>query len=194
MARRRDESRNVKFATRGTLIAFVIAAIATGAAGCGVGEGTPTTEPFRKVAPADRSYSLDDFLVIGYKKSKEYDVDGLPEAAGAWFGFWRPPGRDPVEYELRFYPSHEAAVEHGTALAEEVTGKDAVIFEDDVTWKEGIRDRRAQARYPYAGLHARYGDFAIFGNVVMLCEGRDSTQSLERCEAIVDALRASNSE
>jgi len=30
--------------------------------------------------------------------------------------------------------------------------------------------------------------------VVMLCEGRDSTQSLERCEAIVDALRASNSE
>ena len=38
---------------------------------------------------------------------------------------------------------------------------------------------------------AKYGDFAIFGNMVILCEGEDSSQSLERCEALLDALHES---
>jgi len=41
---------------------------------------------------------------------------------------------------------------------------------------------------------AKYGDFVIFGNMVILCEGDDSGQSLERCELLLDALDESIAE
>ncbi len=164
---------------------------------CGSAGDTTGMESFQRVSPASRTYSIDDFLAVGFKKSKHYDVEGLPEATDAWFGFWRPEGNQPVEYELRFYASHEDAVEHGTALAAEVTGKDAVLISDLVTWNEGASDRRRMAgdpsNLPGGGAErvvARYGDFAIFGDVVMLCEGTDSAQSMERCAALIDALRS----
>ena len=128
-------------------------------------------------------------------------MTGLQQAPAAWFGFWRPEGQEPVSYELRFYPSHEAAVEHGTALAEEVTGKDAaVLTSDDATWKEGARDRRAvggytgSARSAWGEIYARYGGFAIFGNVVMLCEGVNAAQSLERCGSLTRTLREASTD
>ncbi len=105
------------------------------------------------------------------------------------FGFWRPQGQEFADYELRFYPSHEAAVEHGTAPAAEVSGKDAVFTKADMTWTEGAKDRVVRdVQYGEGTWYARYGDFAIFGNVVMLCQGIDSMESLERCEALIDAL------
>ncbi len=185
---------------RGTMAALgAMSALAVLVACVGGNQPALTRGSFQKVSPSDRNLAFEDFQAIGYRKSKEYNVDGLPQATGAWFGFWRPQGQDPVEYELRFYPSHQAAVEHGTPLAEEVTGKDAVLKSDDVTWKEGTRDRRAQGgstgNRGFSGtVWPRYGDFAIFGNVVMLCEGRDAVQSLGRCEAIVNALRTHGTE
>jgi len=154
--------------------------------------GAPA-ETVRKVIPSDRTYSFEDFQAIGFKKSKEYDVDGLTQATGAWYGFWRQQGHEPIDYELRFYPSHEAAVEHGTALADEASGDDAVLDSDAATWKEDANELRMVSSVgSLAGAStapfARYSDFAILGNVVMLCQGGDSAESLKRCEALIDAL------
>ncbi len=130
------------------------------------------------MTPADRLFSLDDFPPTGFKVATEYDVEGLTGASGAWFGFWRPPGLPTKEYEIRFYASHADAVEYGTALADEATGEDAILDEDEATWAEGIKDRR----YFFAGpigthgsgsVQAKYGGYAIYGNMVLLCEGAD---------------------
>ena len=157
----------------------------------------PEKRAFERVMASDTVYAVDDFLGVGFKKSKHYDVEGLPEATDAWYGFWRPGGGDPVDYELRFYASHEDAVEYGTAPAEEVTGDDAVLSSELMTWKEGSNERRTiiggggtGGDAAFSGAAARYADFAIFGNVVMLCEGTDSGHSLERCEALVRAVES----
>jgi len=172
------------------------------AAACGAHEDAPGKEGFQKVAPSDRVYTFDDFLAIGFRKDKQYDVEELPGGLDAWAGFWGPDPYSRKDYELRFYASHEDAIERGTALAEEVTGEDAEAYRKNPTWKEGAKDRWQSARLgmgPLGGHVASgpspvYGDFAIFGNVVMLCEGMDSGQALERCEGLVLALREASTD
>ena len=46
---------------------------------CTPGLPTETPEAVGKVIPSDRTYSFEDFRTIGFKKSKEYDVSGLPQ-------------------------------------------------------------------------------------------------------------------
>ena len=175
------------------LLALVLIA---GAAACGSDAGSAAAQT--QVTPSDRVYSVDDFLAVGFKKSKQYDVEGLPDAVDARFGFWGPNAADRKDYELRFYASHEDAVASGTALAEEATGEDAKLLErDNPTWTEGLKQRRMSASVPLGVVgqvgiapSAKYADYAIFGNVVMLCEGADSGQSLERCRLLIDALQA----
>ena len=84
------------------------------------------------------------------------------------------------------YPDHATALESGVDYAAEVTGEDALLREVDVRWTEGTRDRRGGGAFRDS-LTPLYGDFAIFGNVVLLCEGRDSSQALERCAALLHA-------
>jgi len=151
-----------------------------------VGATTSPVDTIQKVIPSERAFSFEDFQAVGFKRTREYNVDALPQATGASYGFWRSQDQDPADYELRSYPSHETAVEHGATLAEEVTGRDAVLRKADMTWQEGAGDR--QVRVVGEGISPRYADFAIFGNIVMLCQGRDSMESLERCEALIDTL------
>ena len=96
----------------------------------------------QKIRPGDRVYALEDLTSVGFKKGRTYDVEGLTGAVSAYYGFW---GSDPYErddYEVRFYASHEDAVEHGTALAEERIGRDAKLTKDTATWDEGVKDAR----------------------------------------------------
>lgn len=182
----------------GATVLFVLAAACGGDTGAG-SEAEETFE-FQKVTASDRVYSYEDFAAVGFKKRKDYNVEGLTRAVGAWYGFWQPEGEDTREYEVRVYPSHVDAVEYGTALAEEGTGADAVLTSNKATWAEGVRERRstggpgggaAQGGPAARSGHApRYADFAIYGNVILLCEGADSKQSLERCEALVRAVEA----
>ena len=183
----------------GPALLLAVALIATATA-CGSDDDGAATRT--KVILSDRVYSIDDFLAVGFKKSKQYDVEGLPDAVDAWFGFWGLNAADRKDYELRFYASHGDAVGSGTALAEEATGEDAKLLErDDPTWTEGLKQRRMSASVPLGVVgqvgiapSAKYADYAIFGNVVMLCEGADSGQSLERCRLVIDALQAAGSE
>ena len=178
-----------------TLVLLVIAC------GAGEGAGSGDDEGFQKIAPSDRSYTFEDLLTVGFIKSRQYDVEGLPEASDAWHGFWGPDPYSRKDYELRFYASHEDAVEYGTALADEVTGSETLrANKDNLTWEAGKKEWWIRTSVigiiGGAGAQntARYGDFAIFGNIVMLCEGQDSSVSLDACEGLVNALRETEDE
>jgi len=182
-------------------IAAVLLFVLLAAVACGTDAETAGKEGFQKVSASDRVYAIDNFLSAGFKKSKQYDVAELPAGADAWVGFWGPDPYSRKQYELRFYASHEDAVEYGAPLAEEVTGEDAAEYRVNPTWKEGARDRWLSGAPPgpttgtlSSGPSPKYGDFVIFGNVLMLCEGADSGQGLERCEALVEALTAPDAE
>ena len=161
---------------------------------CGSGSGAGSSgngDLFPKVTASDRIFTERDFLSVGLKKSKDYDVAGLTGATSAIYGFWKPDGTEPVDYEIRFYPSHDDAITDGTFFADEVTGPDAAVTEDDVTWNEGTRDRRTSGFTIGGGggsLAVKYGDYIIHSNVIMLCQGRDSVQSLDRCRALMNEV------
>ena len=166
---------------------------------CGSTDGGDTDsaeQGFQQVMEISETFDPDDLSAIGFKKARSYDLEGLPGASEAIFGFWRIASGDPIDYEVRFYATHADAVELGTDLAEEGSGADAVLDEDEATYKEGVKDRRmivgsgigGGAR---SGTGPRYGGYAIYGNIVMLCAGAAGDQALERCEELATALSES---
>jgi len=176
------------------MTAALVAFAACGQATDTPGVSAPTQGALQKVTPLDRVYAIDDLVDAGFRTSREYDVEGLTEATGAWFGWWEPGGGDPVDYEVRFYRSHEDAVEYGTSFAEEASGEDAILNSNDATWKGDVRDRRSiigggAGGGARSGAGPKYGDYVIFANTVMLCEGTTPDHSFERCESLIDALR-----
>ena len=123
-------------------------------------------------------------------------VDGLPGASAAIFGFWAPSGRDPLDFEVRFYESWEKAVELGSAPADEGTGDDAILDASSAKYKEGVRDRRTiigsgTGGGARSGIGPKYADFVIYNNLVILCPGGQVEQSHERCSDLIAALEAS---
>ena len=176
-------------------VAFAIALLtACGSDDGGAAESGP--DGFQQVMSIEATFVPDDLDKIGFKKARSYKLEGLPGANDAIFGFWRIASGDPIDYEIRFYESHTDAVELGTALADEGSGEDAVLDPDDAQYKEGVKDRRmivgsgigGGAR---SGTGPRYGNYAIYGNVVMLCAGAAGEQALERCEELANALQES---
>ena len=140
-----------------------------------------------RVFARDGLLSTDDLVSLGFKSGKEYDVSTLPGGVEAGLLYWRV-NDVAVEYEARFYGSHDDAVALGTDPAEEGSGEDAIIDVDDAVYKEGIRDRRKIFRYPNAVLKPKYGAFGVYGNMVVLCEGKDDAEAWGRCSALFEAL------
>ena len=181
---------------RKLLTPVVLAAIgllALVAAACGSDDGA-TAASSTQVSDSGAIYTPDDLMALGFKKSRTYPLDGLPGATEAIFGFWRVPNGDPVDFEVRFYGSHDDAVSLGEALGEEGSGDDAVLDDSEATYQYGAKDRRLIIGHGTggggrSGIGPKYGDYAIFDNLVMLCQGGTSSQSLERCALLADALR-----
>ncbi len=160
--------------------------------GCGSDDGgeaesVEITETDSRVVARDELLAIDDLVGLGMKSGKEYDVETLPGGIEAGLLYWRV-NNVAVEYEARFYGSHDDAVTLGTAPAEEGSGEDAIIDEDEAVYKEGIRDRRKVFDYPNSSLGPKYGAYAIYGNMVVLCEGNDDVEGWNRCSALIDAL------
>ena len=172
---------------------FVVALLAIVSAACGSDGGGASDASFTQVSDAGGIYTLEDLMALSFKESRTYPLDGLPGATTAIFGFWRIPDGDPVDYEVRFYDSHADAVSLGKVLGDEGSGEDAILDDSEATYQHGAKDRRmiigggvgGGAR---SGIGPRYGDFAVFDNLVMLCGGGSSSQSLERCGLLADAL------
>jgi hypothetical protein len=167
---------------------LVIALSACGGSGSDV-------ENFVQVREALADYSIEDLEAFGFKASKQYDVEGLPDGLDAWKGFW---GSDPYnrhDYEIRFYPSHELAVSSGQQLAIDATGAEFEAKRDEQVWTEGVKDRwqaRGVTDVSSAGSRQApgptYQDWAIVGNMVILCDGLDSEQAIIRCNELIESF------
>jgi hypothetical protein len=145
-----------------------------------------------KITPSETIFSLESLTDVGFKKGKTFDVEGLTGATSAYLGYWGLDTYDRKDYEARFYPSHADAVEFGTIFAEERTGPDAVIKSGEAMWAEGAKDARACTRSAGGDSSncriSKYGDYIIYGNMILICQGRDSATSLEQCAALLEQL------
>ena len=169
-----------------TTLSLIVFSLTLLGVACGfVNESHEST--FVKINPDQTIRDLSSFDGARFKLAKEYDTSGLPMAIAAYMGYFTPPDSEPIQYELRIYPDHVSAVEKGIEYAEEVTGAEALLRSSDVRWDEGTKDRRGGGAFR-GRLTPLYGDYAVIGNVIMLCEGRDSTQSLNQCEALLLAV------
>lgn len=172
------------------MFVLIIAVIAVG---CGSGSDSDSAA-MAKVTPADTILTLNDLIDLGFKKGKTFDVEGLTGATDAYIGFWSPDTSDRKEFEARFYSSHADAVELGTFFAEERTGPDAVIKSGEAAWAEGAKEARACLGYSGTGGSncgvSKYGDYMIYGNLILVCEGSDSATSLELCTSLLTRLES----
>ena len=143
----------------------------------------------KKILNSDSTFTIEDFKKIGFKINKEYDVTDLDESTGAWFGFWKNNLDKPIDYELRFYPSQQTAIDIGVSLTEEVIGENAVLKKSISSWKEGIQDRRSRNNSSMSGseansVRAKYLDYFINGNVIILCSGLDLNYATQNCSGL----------
>ncbi|MDA1280733.1 MAG: hypothetical protein O3B95_11985 [Chloroflexi bacterium] len=143
-----------------------------------------------KLADPGRVYTLQDLESTGFKKNKSYDVTGLDAAVEAHYGFYGTDVYKRLEYEVRLYPSHAEAITSGVDFADEATGIDAVLSEDEQRWDVGLKERRQCTGVGghNSGLcnYPKYVDYVVVGNMVLLCEGKEPTASLLAC---ADLLR-----
>ena len=137
---------------------------------------------------------MEDFTSVSdFKLDDEYDVEGLESATSAIYGFY---GEDPynrLEYEIRFYPDHATALSTGTDFAKEATGAHAVVLKDVQRWDEGLKDQRQCAGN--GGHHSgkcdnpKYFDYVVVGNMIVMCQGKDSVNSLQACEDLLGVVQ-----
>ena len=162
---------------------------------CGSDARSVSAEPtVGGTVASQRLYTFADFEAAGFKNSKTYDVTDLPRALAAHYGFW---GTDPYnrnDFEFRLYASHDDAVNFGQTLAAERVGKGAKLTEETATWKVGIRDARechgvqGQAQHAASCLEAKYYDYMIVGNMVLLCPGNAADVARKNCEQLLAKL------
>ena len=172
-----------------TALLFTALSIACGTSDGDTSDSSTSSEPEAETRIFNRETTLsgEDLVSLGLKSGKKYDVATLPGGVEARLMYWRV-NNIAVEYEARFYETHQDAVTQGTAPAEEGSGEDAIIDEDEAVYKEGIRDRRKVFDYPNSSLGPKYGAYAIYGNMVVLCEGNDDLEGWNRCSALIEAL------
>ena len=157
--------------------------------------GTDKTEvaSIPRVFDPGKTLTYADLQAIGFKKSKEYDVEGLTGADSAYYGFWGLDPYDRKDYELRFFPSHSDAVELGTPLANERIGEDARLDQETAGWPVGLRDaRRCTGSKAYSGPQncktPKYWDYSIYANMILICSGTDRSTAQIRCNDLLIAL------
>ncbi len=121
-----------------------------------------------RVLSPDKSLTFEDYVAAGWKKSKQFDTDTVPEATDIWYGFF-----NAKDIEVRFYDSHEFAKTAGFDNAAEAI---------DQSFREGGQFGSSN-RGAGSTAVTKYKAFAVVGNTVMLCE-----QSVDSCIALADVL------
>ena len=101
----------------------------------------------------DRTFTLDSFTEAGWKKSKQYDTETVPNSTEIWYGFF-----NQRDIEVRFYETHEEALEFGVPSARE-------SIEGAVGRSQGGKLLDFSG-----GSFSAYADFMVAGNAVLLCE------------------------
>mgnify|MGYP003317006929 CR=1 FL=1 len=188
---------------------------------CGSGSETivDNTEQavFEKIEDHSELLSIENFKTIGFKPIRTVKKDKLMEGmVNAYYGFRKVPikdwaGKDIVDYELRFFESHQEAITMGEKSADLRTGKNAQLRKNDskdpnsthpiaADWSELLKDARECQGNIVGSHHAglcmspRYAEYKIFGNVIILGQGGNLEESHEHISFIVDALKGTSSE
>ena len=102
---------------------------------------------------SDRNFTPDSFVQAGWKKSKQYDTATVPESTEIWYGFF-----NQKDIEIRFYETHEAAIELGIPAA-------TSSIEGAVK-----RSKGGKLLDFSGGSFTGYADYLVAGNSVLLCE------------------------
>jgi hypothetical protein len=166
------------------------------------------SQKIEKITSTEKIFTIDDLTKTGFKKNKTYKTDELPGANSAYYGFKNtkdPNGkRVSVDYEARFFDSHEDAKNIGTELVEERVGKEAKLTKNDATWKEGVKEARTCGGDSGHGKGyslvvasstcnlAKYNDYYIYGNLILLCQGKDDLESQKNCRELLYLLENPN--
>ena len=125
---------------------------------CG-GQNSTSEDPSAKeggtssILLSDRNFTPDSFVQAGWKKSKQYDTATVPESTEIWYGFF-----NQKDIEIRFYETHEAAVELGIPAA-------TSSIEGAVK-----RSKGGKLLDFSGGSFTGYADYLVGGNTVLLCE------------------------
>jgi len=161
---------------------------------CG-GESSLDSEntSLEKITNEREIYAIEDFINTGFKVNKEYDVSELEDSIGVWFGFWKNNLNKSLDYEIRIYPSQQLALDKGVKYVEEVIGEEAILRKSLSSWKEGIQDRRTRSDKSYKGssantVRAKYLDYIVYGNSMILCTGLDLTDARQNCSDLANSL------
>lgn len=180
----------ISFAVTMAIIASSACGSDTGGNNSGVGDGPAEGnggDP--RIRSSEGTYTIDDLkAAAGVKANKDYDVEELPGADAAWRIIY-----NRLDYEVRFYPDHQTLLDEGIPYVEHVTGDDAIVIGDDVIWAEGAKDRRRCSRdadTPHSGCaySPRYWDYVVVGNMILMCEGLESKQSIDNCDNLLEQL------
>ncbi len=180
-----------------SLLVMVVAALVLGATVSSCGSDDSVAEGIPRISDPGRILAIEDLQAVGFKKSKTYDVEGLIGADSAYFGFWALDAYDRKDYEVRFFPSHSDAVELGTAQADERSGEDAVLGEDEMSWPQGVKDARACKGDVGSGpvshgigscKSPKYWDYSIYANLILLCSGGDVETARKLCNDLLAEL------
>ena len=180
--------------TLAILLSLAVTMVIAAATACGSDTGDSGGAPAEgsggdpRIRSTEGTYSIDDLKTAGVKANKDYDVEDLPGADAAWRVIY-----NRLDYEVRFYPDHQALLDEGIPYVEHVTGDDAVVIGDDVIWEEGAKDRRRCSRdadTPHSGCSysPRYWDYVVVGNMILMCEGLESKQSIDNCDNLLEQL------
>ena len=171
-AQRLSQSLPVRWFLRVIVTTTALLAVACGGSDSeNTAAGTASDDDLSSVSATlfpDLAFTFEDYLAAGWKKSKQYPTETVPEASDIWYGFFN--GKD---IEVRFYDSHEIAATAGVENAA------AAI---DQSFREG---GKYGASNRGAGSHAvtKYKGFAVVGDTVILCE-----QSVDVCVELANVL------
>lgn len=187
---------------RALLYLILIVLVLTFIYGC---SGTAEeSSKINKITPTEKIFTIDDLMKTGFKKNKTFKIDDLPAANAAFFGFKSQKNsqgkRISVDYEARFFDSHEDAKNIGVILVEERVGKNAKLTKSNAPWKEGVKESRTCGGDSGHGKGyslvvasstcslAKYNDYYIYGNLILLCQGKDDLESQKNCRDLLFLL------
>ena len=162
---------------------------------CGVDNSSDSDQTsLEKISNESGIYTIENFINSGFKVNKEYDVSELEDSKGVWFGFWKNNMKKSLDYEIRIYSSQQLALDKGVKYVEEVIGKDAILKKSLSSWKEGIQYRRTRSDKSYKGssantVRAKYLDYIVYGNSIILCTGLDLTDARQNCSDLANSIK-----
>ncbi len=178
-------------------LVLIIAAIVLSTAVISCGNDDSEVASNSRISNPGKTVTFADLEAMGFKKSKQYDVEGLAGADSAYFGFWGLDPYDRKDYEVRFFPSHSDAVNLGTAQADERVGEDAKLDEESSSWPIGLKDaRRCTGSLAYSGPQncrtPKYWDYSIYANMILICSGGTVETAQLFCDDFITSLEPSS--